>query len=479
MTSRLLARRPLQLGGLVLAATTLGVAAAPAALAEETPAPQTEPSATTSAPAPELLTPPDQTDTGATTNTTSTGTTADAGSSTSSSSASTSSGSPATSSSAEQPTASTTTPTGAHFGTGKLALDLVTDDLPDGEDLDATGARLHLQFSQVEGAPSTAGGTCTIDYDSFAGCTFDADSTVPLRNGFPHLPDNSVFTLTLVSPPTSGQLLDAPTTPLQGYSTTGPSAQIYPTVFVGLPVEHGYRTLGVALTGDAPLAGAGFELCPAVDRACDPDADPLTATTDASGLATFPGAHLPGDYLVVQTSGPAGSASPSVAPRAFAVPAATSVGTRDTAFRLTVAGPTTTPPTTAPRTTGAATAAAPTVAAGRQQTITAGGFTPGETVRGTLYSTPVDLGTAVADAQGVATFTFTLPAGFEPGTHTVTAVGLTSGATSSVTFTVTAAGTPALAHTGVEVAPLLGLGALALSGGAVLTVAGTRRRRTA
>ncbi|SDF61869.1 hypothetical protein [Klenkia brasiliensis] len=478
MTSRLLARRPLQLGGLLLAATTLGMATAPAALAEETPAPQTDPSATTSAP--EVL-PPAATTTATGTDGPASTTDGTAATTTAPSSATSTSAAPSTAAAATETgpdvVAGTTTPTGAHFGTGKLNLYLDTseDELPDGVDLDVTGAQLELRFSQVDGAPSTAHGICDVDaglvnFPFGSSCEFQPGSTVPTENYYglaqvPSLPADSVFTLTLVTPPSSGQLLDAPMS-IQGYTDSSP-APVGDSSDLGLPVLHGYRTLGVSVVDGAP-AGTQVQLCPEVAGACATGSTPVVATTDAAGRATFDGRYLPGDYLVTR-----GGTS-----TAFAVPAATSTTERDAVLRATVGVPVA-PPTTAPRTTGTATAAAPTVAAGRQQTITAGGFTPGETARGTLYSTPVDLGTAVADAQGMATFTFTLPAGFEPGTHTVTAVGLTSGATSSVTFTVTSGSTPALAQTGVEVAPLLGLGALALGGGAALTVAGTRRRRTA
>ncbi|MEI4273267.1 hypothetical protein TEK04_16210 [Klenkia sp. LSe6-5] len=443
MTSRLLARRPVRLGGLLLATTTLGLAAAPAALAEDAPVPQVGPGADDSATddaAPLVLGP--------------VAPTAD------------------TAGSAPQ-VAGTTTPTRAHFGTGKLdlSLDDDADPLPSYARLNPSGAQLELRFSQVEGAPSTAVGTCT-----FVGstCVFDAGSTLPTgdygRGQVPRLPNFSEFTLTLLRPPTSDQLLDVPMA-IQGWTDSrwNPAAM---TSELALPVQHAYRTLGVAVVDGAP-AGTQVELCPALDGACAADRTVTTATTDAAGLARFPEAYLPGDYLVTR----AGTATP------FTVPAATSQAERDTPLRLTLGVPVTAPPTTPPSppstssAPGSATAAATTVAAGRQQTVTAGGFAPGETVRGTLYSTPVDLGTAVADAQGVATFTFTVPAGLEPGVHTVTAVGLTSGATSTVTFTVTAGAT--LATTGADVGPLLGLGALAVGAGAALAVAGSRSRRTA
>jgi hypothetical protein len=123
-----------------------------------------------------------------------------------------------------------------------------------------------------------------------------------------------------------------------------------------------------------------------------------------------------------------------------------------------------------------------TLVPGEVQTITGTGFLPGERVHGVLHSTPVDLGWATADAQGVATFTVTLPAGFEPGAHSVTMRGETSGIEVSAAFTVgevpaaPAPSTTGLAYTGASVAlPLTG-GALLLAGGTALVVVGRRRR---
>ncbi|SCX39822.1 hypothetical protein SAMN03159343_0799 [Klenkia marina] len=468
MTSRLLARRPLQLGGLLLAATTVGLATSPAALAEDLPTPQADPSA--DAGTPQVLPPAPTT---STTTSTTTGTDTTGG------------GSSVTDQSADQdgaaPQVAAANPPGAHFGTGKLnpSLNTTADPLPAGAVLAAAGAQLEIRFSQMGGAPSTASGTCDLvaPYPSsplITDCRFRPGHSLQTQDygagPAPTLPADSVFTLTLVQPPTSGQLLAAPMS-VQGWTDTTASPGLDSDL--RLAVRHGYRALGVAVVDGAP-AGTRVLLCPAVGNGCANGSTPVPATTDASGLATFDGRYLPGDYLLIR----------GTERTRFTVAPATTTTERDTPLLLSLGVPVTpltptptpAPPTSAP---GAATAASATLAVGRQQTVTAGGFTPGETVRGTLYSTPVDLGTAVADAQGVATFTFTVPAGLEVGVHTVTAVGLTSGSTSTVTFTVTAGGDAVLATTGVDVAPLLGLGALAVGAGSALAFAGTRRRRTA
>jgi hypothetical protein len=187
---------------------------------------------------------------------------------------------------------------------------------------------------------------------------------------------------------------------------------------------------------------------------------------------------------VVQTAAPAGQ-SFDASPRTLVVGAATSLADRDTPVRLTLGAPVSTPVDVTPAPVASAPTAAPTtsvarqtVAAGKQQTVTVSGFQPGEIVHGVLHSTPVDLGTVRADANGVATFTFTIPAGLEVGTHSVTMTGLTSGITAEATFTVTAAaeGVGGLAYTGAEVVPLLAVGGgLLVAGAAAVTVAGRRR----
>ncbi|MDR1825417.1 MAG: Ig-like domain-containing protein [Bifidobacteriaceae bacterium] len=66
---------------------------------------------------------------------------------------------------------------------------------------------------------------------------------------------------------------------------------------------------------------------------------------------------------------------------------------------------------------------------GESQEVNGLNFEPGEKVTGVVHSTPIQLGTATADANGKVVFAaFTIPADFEYGTHTVTLTGETSGA---------------------------------------------------
>ncbi len=139
----------------------------------------------------------------------------------------------------------------------------------------------------------------------------------------------------------------------------------------------------------------------------------------------------------------------------------------------------------------------------QQMELVAKGFQPGETVAFYLHSEPMFLGTAVADANGVARLMATIPAGAPVGTHTVIATGGTTGrwATLSVTLAVpvetpvavpvvnpvapaapvaaapvVVADAPAvgdtLAVTGSQTGPLMaGAWLLLLAGGALLIVA--------
>jgi hypothetical protein len=111
---------------------------------------------------------------------------------------------------------------------------------------------------------------------------------------------------------------------------------------------------------------------------------------------------------------------------------------------------------------------------GQQVTQVLKGFKPNEKVTLVLHSTPVTLGTFTADANGVVTATYTLPAGTTLATHTLAFDG-DAGSHYEVTITLTADG-KALAYTGADIAmPLIG-GTVLLAAGAGALVIGRRRR---
>ena len=100
------------------------------------------------------------------------------------------------------------------------------------------------------------------------------------------------------------------------------------------------------------------------------------------------------------------------------------------------------------------------------------GMEPGELVSFTAYSAPAFLGYAIANGSGVATLNFTPPAGLALGAHTIVATGVSSGnvATSAITIR-------ALAATGVDIGPYLGIGLGALAVGVLCLVIAVRARR--
>jgi hypothetical protein len=136
-------------------------------------------------------------------------------------------------------------------------------------------------------------------------------------------------------------------------------------------------------------------------------------------------------------------------------------------------------------------------APGQQMELVAVGFQPGETVAFYLHSEPVYLGTAVADAFGVARLMATVPADVPAGAHTVIATGGTTGrwamlavelalpVSAAVPVAAPLAAAPvavaapgALAVTGSQ-SGVLGLAsALLLAVGGVLVVAARRVRTT-
>ncbi|MFJ4223952.1 choice-of-anchor G family protein [Microbacterium sp. NPDC089695] len=117
----------------------------------------------------------------------------------------------------------------------------------------------------------------------------------------------------------------------------------------------------------------------------------------------------------------------------------------------------------------------PVLERGARQTAIGTGFQPGEVVTGVMTSAPLALGTQVANTRGEVTFTWTIPADTDLGTHTVTLTGASSGAVST-TFRVVASG---LATTGGDVQTgWIALAALLLLMGLGAVRMGRRRAQT-
>lgn len=230
----------------------------------------------------------------------------------------------------------------------------------------------------------------------------------------------------------------------------------------------------VAAGTDLPVTGEGFApretVTVQVKDAQGNVVAEVTATADGNGAISttvpIPAATVPGDYQVVVKGGTSGA----VATAPLTV----------TARELT------------------AWFSQPTVYAGDVQQFHAGGFEPGEEVHAVIRSTPLELPATVADADGVAHWTFLVPADFELGEHSGVATSGPIRDSANATFQVIARGavgggggggftdtthrwygmTGPLPRTGSDpVLPLLLTGGLLLLGAALAATSRLRQRR--
>ncbi|GAA4604952.1 hypothetical protein BJY16_005198 [Actinoplanes octamycinicus] len=139
--------------------------------------------------------------------------------------------------------------------------------------------------------------------------------------------------------------------------------------------------------------------------------EPGPGTCTSSGTSCVIGAAAGTSYTVtVVALGKGGESAASAA--------------SNTVTPTTPAIPDTVPNTDKPLTTPAGTSN--TVAPGGTVTIKGKGYAPFSTVTVTLYSDPLELGTATADAAGEISLTVTIPAGVPVGTHSIVASGVDS-----------------------------------------------------
>jgi hypothetical protein len=234
---------------------------------------------------------------------------------------------------------------------------------------------------------------------------------------------------------------------------------------------------GDDLYGDASTSRTNMTVAPAVPQV--PHTSPTEVTVDVpakitgtrvevkvsvapgmqwTAMSSIQAAHLSGSVAVTLTKGGErqkatlveGSATvvfDGVAPGTYEVEAVyggdtyydSSVGRATTTVSAVVVPPTVPPVTPpAPDLSGSTS----TLPAGGTITLVARDFLPGETVSFFLHSDPIFLGTAVADANGVATLVVAIPADAPAGAHHVRATGQTSQRTAEIPVTVTAAAPP-------------------------------------
>jgi hypothetical protein len=96
----------------------------------------------------------------------------------------------------------------------------------------------------------------------------------------------------------------------------------------------------------------------------------------------------------------------------------------------------------------------PTLSVGESITLSANGFTAGESVGVTLHSTPQTLAAATATSAGAVTYAFTVPTGLDPGAHTVVFVGTTSAVTRTFSFSLVAPAVEGVTTTSTPTASL-------------------------
>lgn len=308
---------------------------------------------------------------------------------------------------------------------------------------------------------------------------------------------DGVATTSVVAP--SAGVLDDLIAVYRGDATYGDAGSAYadvvvapvpvPVVTVTAPATTGTGGLTATVRVSAPTdllptPGGGVQLIVHV-----PGTGPVSVTNGllVDGAVTFSTGALPaGTYrLLAHYSGGGGApyAQADSAEQDLVVTAATAPA--PTPAPVTPAPITPAPATPTPAApTGTGSDAAPQITssktlmrAGAEVTLVARGFVPGERVTFVLHSDPVVLGTAVADADGVATLTVELPTGVPAGAHTVIATGVDSGRAADVGVTLTGAADE-LAVTGADPVALGGLvAALLVTGGALVTGARLQSRR--
>jgi len=172
-----------------------------------------------------------------------------------------------------------------------------------------------------------------------------------------------------------------------------------------------------------------------------------------------------GDYEIVVTSEDTQhnfGERASVRSGAVSAPAPTAVPTKDDGDIQGPAGPIST------------------LTAGSQVVLKGDGYLAGSVVRLTMFSSPVELGTAVVASDGTFTATVTVPANLVNGTHHLVATGVDKdGNVRNLVITVTVNGGQAtLAVTGFDAVPVALGGGLVVLAGAGLVLGGRRRRAT-
>jgi len=223
-------------------------------------------------------------------------------------------------------------------------------------------------------------------------------------------------------------------------SADGAQTITYRASTAGVPVDSSVGTLAVSLDRTAPSVSAAMSPASGVGTPDSPVVVTLSASDAASGVDLI-------EYRL-----PDGDWRPYDAALSFDEVGATTIEYRamdragqvsQTAIASVVVSAGTPQPTIE--------LSPSTVQAGKSISVTGRGYQPGETVTFTLFSDPIALGSATADASGSFTYTATIPVTVAPGTHTLRVAGVLSGGLAERVLRVTAATAPGLPDPGLNV----------------------------
>jgi hypothetical protein len=235
--------------------------------------------------------------------------------------------------------------------------------------------------------------------------------------------------------------------------------------------EAGTFTLLVSY-GDVLLAEVELVFAQPAPPSTEPSAEPSEEPSEE------PGAEPSAEPSTVPSTEPSEGPSPGPSAEPSAVPSGQP--TADPSQQ-----PTSEPSKHATGTSPGVTAAVgrATIRLGETQTVSAVGFQPGDQVTAVMRSDPVEIGSAPADATGSVSFSWVIAVDTEPGRHTVTLTGATSGSV-EVAFEVLAEASAPTSPSGrgLPFTGAIGLGAVVFTGcvllpvGAAMILAARRRR---
>ncbi|MFI5915716.1 fibronectin type III domain-containing protein [Dactylosporangium sp. NPDC051541] len=305
----------------------------------------------------------------------------------------------------------------------------------------------------VTWVPAT--GTGTVVYHAAAVPTGQSTPVVECTQASPGtsctisaLANGTGYTVT-VTAVAGGTIASSPSTTQEATPSIAPAAPAVTAV-------AGNASIAVTWVAGAAGSGIGGYLVTA-------DPGPATCETGPSGGGCVLGATAGRTYTVTvvakgvygrnSAAGVSGSVTPALPPVPSTPPAADATLTTDK---------------------GAISTAVP----GEKITVLGHDFAPYSTVRISMFSSPVVLVDAVADASGDVRQEVTIPADLAAGTHTLVALGVdANGASHTVSVAVTvAASSSSLPVTGMAVSSMLTAALTSMAAGTALTLAGRRPR---